>query len=192
MKSIKNIAALCVLLTTASAVTALERESIFNGEVVSHGGFGGLSLKTTSLNGETEVMAGGKGAWLINHSTYIGGAAYGTKDNLDNTNLEMGYGGLLIGHIFKPSKLVHYNIELLAGGGGLGEQYEHRKDSDEYKGDAFAFFEPGVNVSLALTKFADISLGASYRLVDGTNQDILSDSDLSGWSVNSSIVFGKF
>ncbi|MDH3326086.1 MAG: hypothetical protein OEM38_05135 [Gammaproteobacteria bacterium] len=193
MKTNATIITLIALLTVSANSNAFERDSLVKGTEYSHGGFGGFTTKTTNLNGKTETMVGGKGAWLVNHNVYLGMAGYGTKNNVNNTEMDMGYGGVLAGYIFNPQKILHYNVELLVGAGGLGDSnHQNNNNCDDPNGDAFAVIEPGANVSFAVTKYSDVSLGVSYRYVQETNQVNLSDSDLSGWSVNTSIVFGKF
>jgi len=105
----------------------------------------------------------------------------------------MGYGGLIIGYIFNSHRMFHYNMEMLIGGGALAKKHNKEHDSHDHDNDdAFAVIEPAANVSFAITKFSDISVGMSYRYIQETNQANLTDADLSGWSVNTSIVFGKF
>jgi len=193
MKMNTYIVALIGLLAVSVNVSAVERDTLIKGDPLIHGGFGGFSAKIGDINGRTETMVGGKGAWLVNHRAYLGMAGYGTKNTVNHTDQHMGYGGLIAGYIFNSHRMLHYNIEMLVGGGALAKRRHKEHDSyDHDNDDAFAVMEPAVNVSLAITKFSDISLGMSYRYIQETNQTNLSDSDLSGWSVNTSIVFGKF
>ena len=106
-KSNIAILTLTALLTVSVNISAFERDSLIKGNEYSHGGFGGLTTKNTELNGTTETMVGMKGAWLLNHNAYIGMAGYGTNNNVTDTNRHMGYGGVIAGYIFKPSKIVH-------------------------------------------------------------------------------------
>jgi len=184
------ILTLIALLTVSANSSAFERESLIKGKGYTHGGFGGLSSKTTELNGTTETMLGLKGAWLLNHNVYVGLAGYGTNSKIKDTDLHMGYGGVIAGYIFEPSKMMHYNVEMLLGAGGLDEGRHSADDSETT--DTFAVIEPSANVSFSITQYADLSFGVSYRLVQETNQANLSDSDLSGLSFNTSLVFGRF
>ena len=186
-KTKKAILTLILLLTASVNISAFERDSLISGKQYSHGGFGGITSKTTELNGTTENMVGIKGAWLLNHNVYVGLAGYGTNGEIENTDRQMGYGGVIAGYIFNPSKFVHYNVEMLLGAGGLDNEKNRADDPD-----AFSVIEPAANVSFAITPYADLSIGVSYRLVQETNQANLSDSDLSGWSMNTSLVFGRF
>jgi len=190
MKLKNTLFPIAILLGLSTNTSASDRESLFNVAKLTHGGFGGFSTKVTDLNGKTESLGGGKGAWLLNHKTYFGFAAYGTNNEVENTEQQMGYGGLLIGHIFQPKQLFHYNVEMLVGAGSLGNHHQHNHDDRNM--DTFSFIEPGANVGVALTRFADLSLGVSYRVVGDTDQSNLSNSDLSGWSMTTSLVFGKF
>ena len=189
-KTSTAILTLITALTASANISAFERDSLIKDKEYSHGGFGGLTTKNTELNGKTETMVGFRGAWLLNHNIYLGLAGYGTSRELKNTDRHKGYGGVIAGYIFKPSKVVHYNIEMLLGAGGLADGRHSNDDTDNT--DAFAVVEPSANVSFSITQYADLSFGLSYRLVQETNQANLSDSDLSGLSFNTSLVFGRF
>jgi len=188
-KTNKAIITLITVLTASANINAFERDSLIKDKEDSHGAFGGLATKNTELNGNTETLIGLKGAWLFNHNVYVGLAGYGTNSEIKNTDLHMGYGGVIAGYIFKPSKIVHYNVEMLLGAGGLDDG---RDTGDAENTDTFAVVEPSANVSFSITQYADLSFGLSYRLVQETNQVNLSDSDLSGLSFNTSLVFGRF
>lgn len=184
-----------LFILTSSLCFGSERESLISSNNTAFGGFGGLVAKSARLNGQSNILVGGKGAWLIDHSLYIGGAGYGSSREITDTQLKMGYGGLLMGYVFKPNHMLHFNIELLAGAGGLvNDQYEHNNNHDEHDNldDVFSIIEPGANLSFAIAKFVDISAGISYRYVQSIDTVNLTDADLSGWSFNTSVVFGKF
>ncbi len=184
-----------LLILTSSICFGAERESLISSNNAAYGGFGGLVAKSAQLNGQSNILIGGKGAWLIDHSLYIGGAGYGSSRKISDTQFRMGYGGLLMGYIFQPNHMLHFNVELLAGAGGLGDEQHERKNNHDERGDVedvFSIIEPGANLSFSITKFADISAGMSYRYVQSIDTENLTDSNLSGWSFNTSVVFGKF
>lgn len=189
-----NIISLFIITNIA---WGFERETLISHTNTAYGGFGGLVAKSAQLNGQSNWLVGGKGAWLIDHRLYMGGAGYGSGRKISDTELYMGYGGALLGYVFKPNRLLHFNIELLAGAGGLFDEQQHQShhnDDDEHddSDDKFFIIEPGANVSFAIAKFADISAGISYRYLQNIDTVNLTDADLSGWSFNTSVVFGKF
>src|SRR5690606_32693948 len=68
------------------------------------GGYGGISIQGTSLNGEAGLLVGGEGALLLGHRLAIGGAGYGLASevpgpdflNGDRSVLGFGYGGAVL------------------------------------------------------------------------------------------------
>ena len=65
----KFITLFFIALTITSQAYAQERETFFQGEIAS-GGFGGPELRISQIDGETNLLMGGKGAWLIDHQFY--------------------------------------------------------------------------------------------------------------------------
>lgn len=179
--------ALLVATLLAAVPAAAEREVLLGGEFT-HGGFGGPVLRYTTLMGEGDLMLGGKGAWLVNHRFYIGGAGFGTADELEGTDREFGYGGVLLGYVGRPERLWHWNAELLLG---AGEVARTRRAFDP-GGDTVWVLEPGIGVLLGVAEFAEVSLGISYRLVGDTDLPGVDDDDLSGWSLSLAVLFGAF
>ena len=190
----KNIlVALGLLLLSTGVVFASERVALVSGEDISHGGFGGVSTKLTRLNGAMSILVGGKGAWLVDHSFYLGGGGYGSAGSIQGTSKYLGYGGPMAGYIAMPSRLVHFGAEVMVGGGALGEAHDpddmHFSHGNE---DPILVVEPAAYLSLNLAEHATINAGVSYRFVASSSDAVLSNSDLSGLSGEISIVFGKF
>lgn len=82
------------------------------------GGFGGPELRLTQLDNETNYLMGGKGAWLVDHRFYLGGAGFGSTKTIGDTNMRLGYGGVMLGYIFPSTKIHTVSVELVAGAGG--------------------------------------------------------------------------
>ena len=58
---------------------------------------------------------------------------------------------------------------------------------------AFLLFEPGLQLEVNVTQFMKIGLGAGYRMVQGTTlRNDITDDDLTYWTGNFSLIFGKF
>ncbi|MBK7412700.1 MAG: hypothetical protein IPI29_09130 [Ignavibacteria bacterium] len=68
---------------------------------IHNGGFGALVVKVGAMDGETAVLFGGRGGWVINRTFVIGGGGYGYTDMMHHnqsspadTGISFGYGGL--------------------------------------------------------------------------------------------------
>ena len=58
---------------------------------------------------------------------------------------------------------------------------------------AFLLFEPGLQLEVNVAQFMKIGLGAGYRMVQGTTlRNDITDDDLTYWTGNFSLIFGKF
>ena len=160
-------------------------------------GYGQWDTKFTKLNGSDAVIIGGHGGVIFNSYLYFGLGAYGlvtTKQIVgaypeESLDMHMGYTGMMIGFNIMPKKVVHFSIPIFVGGGNL--ELDHRNVYVE--NSAFMIFEPGVQLEVNLVQFMKIGIGGSYRMVNGTSlRNDLNDDDLSYWSGNFSIIFGKF
>ena len=193
----KTLTVLLSLIFLSSAAHAMERETLIgnNGDI-HHGGMGGVIIKGTNIGGTNQVMVGGKGAWLIDHQLYIGGSGYGaTRElNANNTNYNIGLGGVMMGYFFLPHKLIHVGTEIVVGGGGIAES-NMMDDYDSHghnKGDSLFYAEPSVYASLNILPYAKVTAGVSYRYVLGSDTVGISDEDLRGFNAEVSILFGRF
>lgn len=202
----KLVLALAFLI--ASTVFA-EEKTLLSGEI-ENGGFGAPVVKFSPVRNQFAVWVGGQGGWLINHSFMLGGGGYGLATTIAPTQIaraslgitrplaiQCGYGGLVMEVIGSSDNLVHYTVSTLIGAGAV--RYGERPFSDqsydyidEPEPDVFFVVEPGVNLELNVTTFFRLNVGASYRSVSGVHLVGLSNSDLSGVSVNVGLKFGKF
>ncbi|MCG8306744.1 MAG: hypothetical protein MI975_05075 [Cytophagales bacterium] len=160
-------------------------------------GYGSLESKFTRLNAKDAVVIGGHGGVIFNRYFYFGLGAYGLVTSNkhpgsfpeESLDLEMGYTGLMMGFNIMPKKVVHFSIPLFVGVGNL--ELEHKNVFIE--NSAFFLLEPGLQLELNVVRFMKIGLGGSYRLVHGSNlRNNISDDDLSYWSGNFALIFGKF
>ena len=160
-------------------------------------GYGSLDTKFTRLNDKDAVIVGGHGGVIFNSYFYFGLGAYGlvTTNQFpgsspeESLDMQMGYTGLMMGFNVMPKKVIHFSVPLFLGVGNL--ELEHNDIFVE--NSAFLLFEPGVQLEVNVVQFMKIGLGVGYRMVHGTNlRNDLTDDDLSYWSGNFSLVFGKF
>ena len=196
-------------------------KTIFGSDFES-GGYGAPELKLGQVNNEMSLFVGGRGGWIIGHKFVLGGAGYGLTTNntfsyteellrpsgtpVDSTRrlkIDMGYGGLLLEYIAFPKKAVHLSFPVIIAAGGtsigskivsdtLNQPYDQWSSYDLVESSAFFLVEPGVHIDLNMVKFFQLSIGASYRFISGTNLERLNNSDLSDLTFNLALKFGKF
>ncbi|NTW48925.1 MAG: hypothetical protein HGB19_04175 [Chlorobiales bacterium] len=195
------------LITPALAQRVSQSEAIGSGIAklytsVQNGGiaFGGLSIKTTRINGVEGIMFGVRGAWRVSGDLQVGVAAYKLMNQGYNTRFEFEgyqtrlkimYGGVEVGYSFNYDRNVHLSFYTLVGLGMVRYSVE-----DGYGGDLgrdyFYVVEPGVNLEMNMTDRFRISVGGSYRIANGVNYYNLRDSNLSGLASTISFKFGMF
>ncbi len=172
------------------------------------GGFIGPEFKVSDTYDDYGLLVGGRIGAILNDNFLIGLGGYGltTKSTFPVPNtpdttvrMNMGYGGLAMEYTLFRKKAIHFSIPVMVGAGGYSFYEENNYDDfwyDYYTIDNSAAFivEPGINIELNLVKFIRFSIGASYRLVYGTNFDVvdITDEDLSNLAFNASIKFGFF
>jgi len=179
------------------------------------GGFIAPEIKVGYMNDDNGVFVGGRMGAIFNDRFSIGLGGYGltakSSFNYDfdgegpepirNVRIGMGYGGLALEYAFFSQKAIHFTVPVLVGAGGF-VFYEgtdnYWDEFNEYESTAAFFLEPGINLELNLFKHFRFNMGASYRLVQGTNLDenglgsVVSDADLSDFVFNASLKFGFF
>lgn len=191
---------LLLLLFLSPALFGQEK-TLISGRI-ENGGFGGPTVKLTQFNGDFAVMAGGRGAWIINHVISIGGGGYGVANDVPvgtsgpdtSQYLNMGYGGFELGFILSSRELIHLEINTLIGAGGVS--YRSSVLDSEIKvdtnGDSFFILEPSVNAELNVTTYFRITAGLSYRFTSGARYGIIDDAYLQGFSGVITFKFGSF
>lgn len=196
MKTAGVVMLLCLRIFSAFA----QEETLISGEIES-GGFGGPVLKFGSFNGETAILVGGRGGWILNHSFIIGGGGYGLANDVKakvpgpfgERYLNFGYGGLELEYVSQSDRLIHFSFQTLIGAGGLGwRDHDVRVGMRDSGGDSFFIVEPTIHATLNVTLCFRISGGMSYRFISGVQSQASSSPDLSGPSGVLTFRFGKF
>jgi hypothetical protein len=186
------------LILMISLSARAQDETLISGRIES-GGYGGPEVKFGNINGEWEVLVGGRGGWIINRQYVLGGAGYGmaTKGEILRMNIpglyeqfELGYGGLMLGYVSQSHRLVHVTVDVIIGGGGISPPQEDNFQS--FNSDAFFVFEPNVNFILNVTPNLRFGFGGGYRIAAGVEYRGLEDSDISGASINLLVKIGIF
>jgi hypothetical protein len=177
-----------------------QEETLIDGPI-ENGGFGGPVLKIGSFNGETGLLVGGRGGWIINHSFIVGGGGYGLANNVNAKTLgpygerylNFGYGGLELEYVAHPLRLVNFSVQTLIGAGALSWRDEDvRVAMRDSNSDTFFIIEPTLHVTLNVTKYFRISGGMGYRFISGLTSMASTNADLSGPSGVLTFRFGKF
>lgn len=180
-----------------------EPKTLFNLAEADHGGYGGLRLSVTQINGETGLFVGGYGGYLLNHTLMIGGGGYGLVSNIKadpiaQTNpdktlyVKMGYGGPMLQYLHNSKDVVHFVASLLIGAGGVTYALKDDYEALENNSDSFFVLEPGLELEANIIKFFRIRLGVSYRFVSGIELEGLTDDEVSGATAQLSFLFGYF
>lgn len=165
---------------------------------IKNGGFGGPVLKVSQLNGETGVLFGGHGGWLIGHKLMLGGGGYGclgylNTDTPQDSLLDFGYGGAYVEYIIASQKIIHLSMGNMFGIGGIGAFTDEDDESSiDEEGDAFFIIEPSLSANLNISTHFRMSAGISYRFTNGLSYNNLTDDDLRGYSAHITAKFGLF
>jgi hypothetical protein len=212
---------LSVTLVGAQNTDEEEEFGTIFGNNFSSGGYGAPELKMGPVNNENSLFMGGRGGWIIGHKFVIGGGGFGlvTKntfmedpankpsglpaDSTRSIKIDMGYGGVLLEYIVLPKKAIHLSIPVLIGAGGTslgaetyvnqGNDYsEEWATYDFIESSGFFVLEPGLYLELNMTRFFRLTFGGTYRYISGASLQRLSNSDLSGYTVNLALKFGGF
>lgn len=194
----KTIITLILVSLFTLPAFAQDEETLIGGKITSSG-FGGPVLKLTGVNGETGLLMGGRGGWIINHAFSIGGAGYGLVTNVNAKTpsiygeryLNFGYGGLDLEYTPASNDLIHASFIMLIGAGGIG--YRDADFNVRHKStDTFFVLEPEANMTLNVTHYFRISAGFSYRYISGVETAASASKDLSGPSGTLTFRFGEF
>jgi len=220
MKKILTLILLALFVQAGFAQeTDDDMKTLFTGKNLKFsGGFINPELKGTIINpGDGKdgygFLMGGRLGFIFNEKYSIGLGGYGlvtehttpyaeeSDINYDHdAKIGFGYGGLIFEYTLFGNKMIHFTIPVLVGGGVaslykdvvINEEEWTWDDFTNYESSGFFVVEPGVNLEVNVTKFMRFDLGASYRLVQFTEMDYLTNEDLSNLSVNASLKFGIF
>jgi hypothetical protein len=195
-----------LVLFAACSVTLFAQEETLITSDHETGGFGGPVAKYARINGQSALILGGRGGWIINHSLIIGGGIYGVYTEVNAAqdilpaqgplDIDFSYFGLEVEYVFGPRALIHYSVYTFVGGGAvrlLKDVGSFSKSSTQVEESDLAFvFEPAANVEVNITTWCRALLGVSYRIVTGVTQVGLGNGDFTGPSASLTIKFGSF
>ena len=149
-----------------------------SGSMNHSGGFGALSFRSTTFRGETMVLAGLRGGWIINRTLGFGLEAHGVIPTAKYSDIDPmgdvvalgGYGGMFLELIFFSNEVVHITFPVSGGAGWMGYSYDFDGNNPPTPGsnivdeDVFWYVEPGVGLEVNLSRSFRLAFGASKRL----------------------------
>ncbi|MEZ4945282.1 MAG: hypothetical protein R2804_07120 [Cyclobacteriaceae bacterium] len=188
-----------------------EIQTLFNRNPIrSSGGYGAITNKFTSINGEYANMVEMYGGWYVNQRFLLGLSGSATTNNIpvpseysalpgEDLSYEYVQFGLATEYVLGSNRTFHLVFQLMTGA-GLTVQYDrygyresnYRSYNLPMDENWFFVAEPGVQLEVNVFKWMRFSPGYSYRSVYGSDVAGLSDDDLSGSSYNLTLKFGKF
>lgn len=208
MKKTALLGFLMVLI--AGTVSAQQVESLFKSSGPS-GGYGAISNKFTSINGEYANLVEVYGGWFIKRKFLLGlGASALTNDirvpdeysafPLQKLSWQYGQFGLMTEYVFWSNRIVHANLTMFSGAGFTLQYQRHTNEGYhdwDYENDVhdesfFYVMEPGAQLEINLFRWLRLSPGVSYRKTFGADGVGIGDKALSDWSYNITLKAGKF
>jgi len=138
-------------------------------------------FKLTKIADETAELVGIEVGPSMNRGLYLGLGAYGLVNDVDAgdsgklNSFDLWYAGFMVDYTVLASEVVHGSVGFLIGGGAVNVSDVPGSDSA-----SLFVFEPGVNLMVNVTKGIELGVGASYRIMNGSDIDGFANSDLSG------------
>ncbi len=166
--------------------------------------FGAPVFKFTTLKGQSALLIGGRGGWMINKSIVLGGGFYALANNVksgiidpqNGQNVSMGfnYGGLEFEYIFLSEASIHASLDMLLAGGGVTFVASNQNTSHlNYYSQDLLVWEPEVNIEFKIVNWLHLAAGISYRIISSYDGYYgISKGDLSGYNGVLTFKFGTY
>lgn len=198
----KKILLFTFVVITASALLAQDRPQTLLGDGVQFtSGFGGFMIGFTPVEGSVKAMSGGGGALLINNAFYLGGYGMGMAEDLmvdfegSEYNVDYNHGGLMMGFIVMPSRLVHLGLSSKIGWGDISFQ-QFDTNGTSFVGrpirDNVFILHPQAELEVNMTNWFKINASVGYQLANGVDNFYYSENDFNGATYGLSFLFGWF
>jgi hypothetical protein len=150
--------------------------------------FGGNGINFTKVNNQFTVMTGGRGSATFNGRYTIGGGGWGMTKGVEVESvkegtynfIKTGYGGIDFGYLIATGEKFNLGTKLLIAGGAVFKETVPESEDKDFK--MFPVLEPTMYFQISLSKLFRFEMGASYRLIRGTNMQYIKDRELSGFS----------
>lgn len=179
-------------------------QSLFGGENLRLGVWGGGGLQYGPVAGDEAIFATGRIGLLLGSRLAVGGfyttslgEIYPDAETDANVYHDLRMGGLMVEYTLNPDKLVHVSFPLQLGWGEVQADWREGSpnygDDDLFGEDSFFVIEPGAMLEVNLMPWARLQAGATYRLIpSGVEYRGLQAADLSGFAGMIGLRFGLF
>jgi len=172
-----------------------------------HGGFGGVSFRSSEFNNKDIILVGFRGGWIINRALAVGFEGHGIVPTAEYENIDPGsslssrsvggYGGMFLEPIILSNTVVHVTFPVAGGAGWLGyivdwEQNQNYYSNDLIDEDVFWYLEPGAAIELNVARNFRINMGASYRFTKDLELISTPTSAFDAWNYFLTLKFGSF
>jgi hypothetical protein len=168
------------------------------------GGYGAPEVRMSAVSGEAAALMGVQGGWILAHSLTLGIAGYGLASWVDapreaqagvsDARVNLAYGGMRVGFVFAPERLLHVTTAILVGGGvtALVEDPADGSDSTIVRSHTLFALEPEIGLEMNVTTFLRVCASTSYRYLSDSGIAGLSASKLSAPAAGLAMKFGSF
>jgi hypothetical protein len=170
------------------------------------GGYGGVGMLGTRINGVAGVLVGGDAALLVDHRLALGLSGMGLVSDIQGpagadgkaSRLQFGYGGVFVEANLLGSSPVYFTVGGMVGAAGVAfcayGRHHWEVECNENTLDESVLFvaEPRIGLRANVLRWLRLGVDARYRVVEGYAARGLDNGDFSGPSVGGSIEFGWF
>jgi len=164
-------------LLFVSSMSAQRDETLFNRSGFKFSGaWGATTIGVDGFDANPGITSGGFGGLEFGKSVFIGWGGYALDKSLTVNNevkdIDLDYNGLMVGFAPKAHKVLHPQLNLLAGGGSL-------RVEDEGRDRSILVLRPSAGIEVNVFRWFRVGAEAGYRYVANTDFEGLSDSDFS-------------
>jgi len=160
--------------------------------------FGAPVLKVTKLGDQGAVMFGGRGAWAVAPTLFLGFGLYGTLSEVDAPvtgptgplDLKLETFGLEMEYAVPRGAPTRFTLTAFLGG-GAARYVRDKTDSQDGETDFMLLLEPAVGVQQRIANWMHVNVAASYRLVGSVEQAGLRGEDLRGPAAGLTVKLGR-
>ncbi len=176
-----------------------EPKVLFGSENIAISGFGGIIVEFSSIEGNAAITNGGEGAVLFNRSIYLGGYGVSLSNSLHKEvggirrNVSANHGGLIVGYVLFPHKLLHFGLSNKIGWGVLRLNPEDALlPTIAPISDNLFVWQPQIEGEMNFSNWFKVNAGIGYRTVRGVNNSYYKNTDLNSPILTLSFLFGWF
>lgn len=151
----------------------------------------GYSGNFTSLKGDPIFSQGWQVAVILDKKFYAGAFWYKNASSINNVltrSVDMGFGGINMGYIIKPSNAIHFYGDVKYGWGKLDFNANYNNNTS----DGLIMLLPSIGLEANLLKWLRLNAGLGYQFISGSNNIYYSNDELSSPSVQIGARFGWF